>query len=192
MNALARKVVHYGILLFAVAGLASGMLAFTYAATKDRIERQKFLEQVRAVQAVFPSAAERDVKERADLLEVARTGSEIVAKVFEIAPGGQPAGYAFLVTPRGYGGPVTMVVGVDANGAVVGLRVSDHRETPGLGSAVIENAGFVGQFRKKTGADPVEIGRDIDAVSGSTITSKALAAGVRAALDAFAKVGGGR
>jgi len=193
MNDLTKKVLHYAALLFLVAGFASGLLAFTYAATKDRIERQKFLQQVQAVQAAFPKATKTEyIKERPDLTTKAAAAVPIVQKVFEIVVDGKREGFAFVVAPRGYGGPLNMVVGIDLTGAVTGLKVSDHRETPGLGAEVVQKASFLRQFISRKPGDPVEIGKDIDAVSGSTITSKALTAGVRGALDAFTEIGGGR
>ena len=193
MNELVKKIVHYAALLFLVAGFASGMLAFTYAATKDRIELQKFLQQVQAVQVAFPKAEKTEhIKERPDLSEKAAAAVPIVQNVFEISIDGRTEGYAFAVASRGYGGPVSMVVGIDLAGTVTGLKVSDHRETPGLGAELTQEPSFLKQFISLQPRDPVEIGKDIDAVSGSTITSKALAEGVRAALDAFLELGGAR
>lgn len=90
-------------------------------------------------------------------------------------------GEAILVSPRGYGGPIAMMVGVDAKGKVSGVKILNHRETPGLGANVVK-PGFLAQFKGKSSKDPLEPKKDINALTGATITSRAVCEGVRQAL----------
>jgi electron transport complex protein RnfG len=94
---------------------------------------------------------------------------------------GNRMGIVFKVTPRGYGGPITVVVGLDTTGRITGLGIgADMKETPGLGQKATETW-FRDQFRGKTESE-VALRRDngtLDAISAATITSRAVTNGVR-------------
>jgi electron transport complex protein RnfG len=94
---------------------------------------------------------------------------------------GNRVGIVFKVTPRGYGGPITVVVGLDTTGRIAGLGIgADMKETPGLGQKAKE-AWFRDQFRGKS-ENEVALKRDngtLDAISAATITSRAVTNGVR-------------
>ena len=99
-------------------------------------------------------------------------------------------GYAVEVAPAGFDGEITMMVGI-ADGAVTGISIISHTETPGLGAvAAASNAkgeAFRGQFVGKSGV--LGVGDQIDGMSGATITSKAVVAGVNAALEFVENLG---
>lgn len=88
-------------------------------------------------------------------------------------------GYIALGRARGYGGPLTLTVAVDPSGKIIHAVVADHKETPAWMSR-ISKSGLIGSLDGKYYADPFETGNDIDAVTGATTTSKAIA---EAALD---------
>lgn len=90
-------------------------------------------------------------------------------------------GRAVAVKTRGYGGAIELLVGIDAKGAVSGLKVLNHRETPGLGANITGDK-FLGQFKGKKAGDQLEAKKDIDAISGATISSRAVCFGVKEAL----------
>ena len=100
------------------------------------------------------------------------------SSVKEVLP--QP-GQAIPVSPRGYSGTIKMLVGIDKTGKVIGLKVLSQTETPGLGANVV-NQNFLKQFIGKTAKDPIEPKKDIDAITGATISSRAVCAGVKQAL----------
>ena len=91
-------------------------------------------------------------------------------------------GRTIAVKTRGYSGDIELLVGIDEKGAVSGLRVLNHRETPGLG-ANITTAGFLDQFKGKKVSDRLEAKNDVDAISGATISSRAVCKGVKDALE---------
>lgn len=95
----------------------------------------------------------------------------------------QPVGRVGMVTVKGYGGPIEVIAGVDTEGKLTGLRVggSAFAETAGLGSLAKEPA-FTDQFIGKT--VPVSLGKDVDAISGATITSRSVVEGVNFAIQA--------
>ena len=82
-----------------------------------------------------------------------------------------------------YGGEINMTVGIDTGNSVKGLEIVSHSETAGLGARIDEPA-FRQGFNGIT--EEAVIGGNVDAISGATISSKAVAAGVNAALDAVA------
>jgi electron transport complex protein RnfG len=99
--------------------------------------------------------------------------------VKEVLP--QP-GKAVSVSPRGYSGPINMLVGVDRLGKLIGIMILNQTETPGLGANVSRPI-FLNQFIGKTDKDPIEPKIDIDAITGATISSRAVCSGVKQALE---------
>jgi electron transport complex protein RnfG len=97
---------------------------------------------------------------------------------------GKVMGYAYRVYPKGYGGKIDMVVGLDVNGRVIGVKIISMNETPGLGMKASELK-FLRQFIGKTSGHPLRAKKDIDAITGATITSQAVADGVKEALNRF-------
>jgi electron transport complex protein RnfG len=82
---------------------------------------------------------------------------------------------------RGYAGEIRLLVGIDEKGKISGLKVLSHQETPGLGANIVQPR-FLDQFKGKTAADKLEAKQDIDAISGATISSRAVCSGVRQAV----------
>ncbi|MCE5343028.1 MAG: FMN-binding protein [Eubacteriales bacterium] len=114
------------------------------------------------------------------------THDDTVDSLYRGLKSGATVGYTATVTVSGYGGPVEVTVGLDANGVLTGLNVggSKFAETAGLGAKAKEPA-FTDQFIGKQ--TPVTLKKDVDAISGATITSTAVTKGVNAAAAAVAK-----
>jgi electron transport complex protein RnfG len=169
-----REVAKLGVTLAAVCAIAAGAIAGVNGAVKATIEENNRLEAVRKRQQVFPAAKDFE----------ARTvdGREVfVAR----GDGGAALGLVVTAGPRGYAGPIGMTLGIAPDGMVAGLAISklDQTETPGLGVKVTL-AAFRDQFRGK-GAEAVRLKKDggtIDAITAATISSRAVADGVREAL----------
>lgn len=105
--------------------------------------------------------------------------------VKEVLPSGVK-GQAVVASPRGYSGPIEMMVGIDKEGKVTGVKILNHRETPGLGANIVKSR-FLNQFIGKSLKDPIEPKKDIDAITGATISSRAVCSGVREALNKVKK-----
>ena len=94
------------------------------------------------------------------------------------------AGWVVEVTPSGFGGTIDMMVGVGTDGVVTGVSIISMSETSGLGSNASRDT-FRGQFVGASGSVAVtKDNGDIDALTGATITSRAVCDGVNAALEA--------
>ena len=106
------------------------------------------------------------------------------------------AATAVKVTASGSQGSIEMMVGVDAEGAVTGVSVVNHSETSGIGTKVVGNeptasgVGVLDQFIGKSAADgTLTVGTNVDAITGATVSTKGVTAGVNAALAAVAAMG---
>ena len=89
-------------------------------------------------------------------------------------------GYIVETVTYGYAGNITMLIGVCDEGNVTGLQIRDMEETYGLGAEVLTDWEFLAQFLRTEG--DAEIGNGIDAISGATVTSKAVARSVNSAV----------
>lgn len=179
------------LVLLVISVIVALLLAFTNSITKDKIAENTIKEQNLAKQEVLPSAESFSEVEFVD-----ETG--IVKAVFEGKNAdGTVVGWCASVTPSGYGGELDVMVGLLTDDSVSGIKVVSHSETAGLGAKAADSD-FSSQFAgKKTNADLNVIkngtpkDNEIIAISGATITSKAVTAGVNAAKDAVKHLNGG-
>ncbi len=174
--------------LFAVAACAS--LAVVYAITKPQIEAQDQLALEASLRDLFP--------EGEDFEDVSASISSANATVslqnaFLAKRGGASLGLAVKAAGPSYGGQAVLLVGVELNRSIAGVRVLELNDTAGLG-ANAKNPGyyvdktnkvtFPGQFTGKFVTDPFVVKGDVVAITASTITSNALTTIVKAAADA--------
>ena len=87
-------------------------------------------------------------------------------------------GYAGVSDAVGYAGPIQMLVGVNLAGEIIGIEVIEHRETPSF-FAMLQDEAFLEQFLGRDYTHTLRLGEDLDAVSGATISSEAVARAVR-------------
>ena len=88
-------------------------------------------------------------------------------------------GHVVHVVTQGYAGDISMLVGVNADGSVAGLVIRELRETWGLGRRALTDREFLSQFLDTRGY--AAVGENIDALTGATVTSRAIARGVNSA-----------
>ena len=102
------------------------------------------------------------------------------------------AGMAVTAEYKGFGGAVKVMIGIDANGEITGVKVTEHSETPGLGTKAAD-PGYLEQYQgvsEATGWSVLTMTPNIDAVTGATITSNAVYGSVDEALAQFKECGG--
>ena len=157
------------IVLTVVCAVVSALLATVNAVTKDKIAAHNAEAQENAVREVFPGIDDEIVTYEAEGLE---------NDVYLVFRGGALAGYAARVMPSGFGGEIEMMVGVGVDGTTTGVSIISMSETPGVGSKT-NSASFLEQFNGKDGE--VKVGDGVDAISGATISSRAVTEGVRMA-----------
>lgn len=175
-----KYVLRLTVTLLLITAVVAVILAGVNSVTAPRIAQLNARKTQEAVEAVLPGGG----------VEVAFTDSTgLVATVYQ-----GEAGYAVKVNPSGFNGTVSMMVGVDNNGSVLGISIISQTETAGLGavSAADTSAGeaFRGQFAGMSGSVSVsKDGGQVDAITGATITSRAVCTGVNAALACVANMG---
>lgn len=175
------KLVFVLTLISAVAGL---MLAFTNKVTEAPIAQARNAEKVQALAEVLPPF---DNDPSACAVVVETNGLQWTFHVGR--KDGVYAGAAFeSVSKKGYGGPIRLIVGVGADGAVRKIKVLEQQETPGLGTKVAASPfrdQFEGRSIEKTRWAVKKDGGDLDAITGATISSRAVADAVRTGLAVY-------
>lgn len=174
-----------------VCAVSSGGLALTYAVTKDRIAEQEQAAINKALSEVVPGGEQFEAASQEALADAqAAAGETTVYDVYAAYDAdGELVGWGVRVGPRGYGGPIRMVVGVDRDGKVSGVTVVSNNETPGLGTKAVGadedarswRAGFVG-------LDSAEAVGDMDTITGATKSSRGVRNGVKAAMAVYENV----
>ena len=166
-------ILRLAVTLLVITGLMAAALALVNQVTAPKIAELKEAKTQQAIQAVLPGGGK----------EIAvPAGNPMVSALY-----GSDTGYAVEVTPAGFDNTITMMVGVDLEGKVLGISIISHTETAGLGAvaAAKTSAGeaFRGQFVGLSEAAVTKDGGAVDAITGATITSRAVCDGVNAALD---------
>ena len=179
--------------LLAICLVCSGLLAGVYALTKEPIDAAAKAKNEAAILEVLP--------ENAATIEEERTVDyEGATYTYNLAydEKGEVVGCAVNVAPVGFGGPILIKVGFKVNAQtgehiIWNTKVLSQAETPGLGAKCVEPA-FAGQFK---GLDPAanklyvkKDGGDIDAITASTITSRAYVSGIATAVNVVAAIQG--
>ena len=173
-------VLRLALTLLAITAVVAVALAGVNMITAPAIAELNAQNTQAAIQAVLPGGGE----ELAEFPAV-----DLVSKVYA-----SETGYAVQVTPGGFDNTITMMVGVDKSGNVLGIDVISHTETAGLGAVSDADTpagiAFREQFKGASGSVSVtKDGGQMDAITGATITSRAVCAGVNAALECVAQMG---
>ena len=172
--------------LFAICLVCSGLLAGVYALTKEPIDLAAKAKNEAAIKEVLPETAVTIEEER-----TVEMSGETYTYNLAYDEVGNTVGCAINVSSLGFGGPIVIKVGFDVNGIVWNTKVLSQAETPGLGAKCVEPA-FADQFRKfdaqekKLGVK--KDGGDIDAITASTITSRAYIKGIETAVYVFGTI----
>lgn len=168
------KILRVALALTVVCGVAALALSFVYVVTKERIAEEEKRELNEALAVVFPGGESFSPFDLASFGPLPESKELKFLEAYAVTRGGKQQGLVFKVASTGYGGPIVLLVGVDTEkGVLTGVRVLEHQETPGLGSNITEEA-FLSQFPGKPLTDPFAIGKDVQAVSGATISSRAV------------------
>ena len=169
-----RELIKMVIVLTVLSCFSGGLLAYINSATEDRIENM-VLEFVKgpAVRTIFEGATNDPIKDRFQIKD-----GDMEHTFFVGVIDGEPRGIAFETAGKGYGGDVGVMVGIDAkDNKLLGIGVTTHAETPGMGAKAQTDPGFAAQFRDMDLEDPIKVNQDggtINAISGATITSRAV------------------
>lgn len=169
-------------------------LSVIHGLTEEPIEEQKRLATMRAVQEVLPPFDNDPARETVMItLEEDEAGARDTVTVYLGTLEGAVSGVAFQTFGEGYGGFIDIMLGIDLEGKISGVKILEHEETPGLG-AKIEEPAFREQFKGKSLENSVLVsgnlavtndGGDLDALTGATISPRGVAQAASAGLKIF-------
>ena len=176
-----RDVLNTGVKLFVITSVVCVMLFFVNYVTKDRIAEFELTKINNAITALIGDDEGLRIDKADDY------GEKNIKDVYVVTKGDgddqKVFGYCVYVTDKGYGGEMDLLVGLTANGYVSGIEVISDKETAGIGKKVL-SGDFMTRFNGRGGE--VVLGEDgINAVSGATITSKAVTRCVNTVLEFY-------
>jgi Na+-translocating ferredoxin:NAD+ oxidoreductase subunit G len=166
------RIIKLGLTLAIFCVISAGMLAYVFMMTGPLIEAN--------AKASFDGSL-REVLPGAEGFKPVPGAAGAKSEIYEGVAAGNVVGYAVKAAPRGYGGEIVMLVGIDPELRIKGMKILSQRETPGLGTNV-EKPKFRQQFIGKGIQDAFEPKKDIDAITGATISSRAVCEGVKTVL----------
>lgn len=163
-----RYILRLTLTLLLITGVTAALLGLVNELTEEKIDTLTREKAETAMQEVLPAQSYEELPAEADgIAAVYRAGD---------------AGYVVRVNVNGFGGAIDMMVGVDPSGAVTGISIISHSETASLG-ANCTREDFRSQFTGASGEVAVtKDGGQIEALTGATVTSRAVSDGVNLAL----------
>lgn len=203
--------VHDTICLTLITLIAGILLGGVYTITKKPIDEQNAKKKAEAYAAVFEGA---DFSEDSSVNEklaayneeladgkVTRGGETLsdveISEVLKAQVDGADAGYVVTCLAKGYGGSVTLALGIDQEGNIKGIQITDcSDETPGLGQNST-NSSWNGQYVGMSSAQEIAVVKDgtgstengtVNAISGATLTSRAVTRAVNGTLNFIASL----
>lgn len=183
-----KEIVIPALSLFVICIVVTALLGLTNAVTAPKIEELAVETQEAAKKEVLADAASFGDAEQTQLSGTTYTYYK------GLAADGSVMGYVVETVSKGYGGDISLMVGVGVDGTVQGVSILSINETAGLGMNA-ENPEFLEQFLGKSGTIGVQKNgssdTEIQALTGATITSEAMADGVNQALLVCEQLGGG-
>ena len=179
------------LLLFAVAGTT--LVAYTFEKTRDQIAANERATLLRKLHRLIPADQHDNVllEDTITARDEALLGSEEPVMVYRARRNGEPVALVIAaIAPDGYSGSIKLLVGINVDGTLSGVRVVAHRETPGLGDAIDETrSDWIYIFDGKSLLAPdvsrwavKKDGGDFDQLTGATITPRAVVKAARNAL----------
>jgi len=170
--------------------VAAAGLAATYAITAPRIAAQEKAAEANAMKSVLPDAATFEQVDAALLQEAqALAGDSKVDAIFRaLDTSGAQVGWGLKVGSRGYGGYINLVLGLDGDGKVTGVTILSMNETPGLGTRISTEPGFLEQYRGLPAGFTEKDVKALDMISGATKSSRGVRNSAVVTANVFDKV----
>ena len=185
-----REIFKMGGILALITILAAGALSKVYMLTRDKIDQVERQREENARRAALPGAAVFKPDSASDGFRFYRGWADSSAA-------GEPVGFVVQALGKGYSSTISTMVGLDRQMKITGIKVAFQQATPGLGTRIEEvkkgdtEPWFQKQFRGKTIENLVVVRAHdperIEAITGATISSKAVALSVREAIGKLEK-----
>lgn len=193
MAALAQSIRRSAIGLGLFAVITGGTIAVTQAFTEQRIQEQAARAEARALFEIIPESDHdnRLLRDTVQLPASKRLATDGPLTVWVARRGSQPTGMIMpVIAPDGYSGTIRLLVGVDMQGTLLGVRVTSHKETPGLGDRIeLKKSDWIKSFEGRSLGQPPyrrwnvkKNGGEFDQFTGATITPRAVVKAVQKSL----------
>lgn len=183
-----REMIQMVVVLTLLSSVSGGLLAAIKNNTEERIAYQqlKFVKGP-AIRSILEGSSNDPITDRFTLKD-----GEVQRSFFVGVFDGQPNAVAFETSGKGYGGDVGLMVGVDiVDDTLLGVGVTTHAETPGVGARAKTDPAFAAQFKGMPFEGEFKVmsdGGQVDALSGATITSRAVSSALTDAVDIYERM----
>lgn len=194
MKPLARSMGIAALILAGFATIGTILVAVTYTGTKDIIAEAQRVALEASLNQLVPADRydNQVVEDRIEVIAPQWLGTDQPVTVYRARKNNQPVAlFATPTAPDGYSGPIQLLIGVYADGALAGVRVLAHKETPGLGDGIDEKRSpwiltFTGKSLENPRPEVWKVKKDggvFDQFTGATITPRAVVKATRQFLD---------
>ncbi|MBW2020406.1 MAG: RnfABCDGE type electron transport complex subunit G [Deltaproteobacteria bacterium] len=183
-----RDIIRMIVVLAVLCALSGGLLAAVKSGTAEKIEYQqlKFVKGP-AIKEILKGCSNDPIVDRFKLQD-----GDVERSFFVGVFDGKPNSVAYETFGKGFGGPIGIMVGVNLEtDKVIGMGVTTHSETPGLGARAKTDETFKGSFKGLSINEPVKVktdGGEVDAVTGATITSRGVCAGITESAEFYKRL----
>lgn len=192
-----------GITLLVITGIAAIVLGFFNFITERPIAKQLENTNMEAMKAVLTAEQYTKLDLNKYKFNFDTSGdskltpdSKLIEEINEGKSSGNVVGYVIKVAPQGFGGPIEEMIGIDKDGKITGIKIVNQSETPGLG-AKSEDPNWNKQYKDKKADKDLTVVKttptqenQIQAITGATITSRAVTKGVNTAIEAYKVIAG--
>lgn len=183
-----REMIQMVVVLTILSCISGGLLASIKDGTKEQIEYQQLVfVKGPAIRAILEGSSNDPITDRFKLKD-----GEIERSFFAGAFDGKANTVTFETFGKGFGGDIGVMVGVNLDDdKIIGVGVTTHSETPGIGDQAKTNVAFSTQFKGMPLKDTFKVktdGGQVDALSGATITSRGVSVAVTEAVKIYEKL----
>ncbi len=191
-----KQMITASLLLTLYSVIGTGLVAYTSAATTEQIKANEKGVLVNSIGEVLPADSyDNDITtDKISITDPAKLGTPNPVTVYRARKGDTPVA-AVITTeaPEGYGGAIKLLIGINSDGTLAGVRTISHAETPGLGDKIETSKddwilGFTGKSLGEPNLEGWNVKKDggiFDQFSGATITPRAVVKSIRTTLVYF-------
>lgn len=193
---LQKHILRVGLLLGLFAVVATTLVALTESNTREQIRENEREALLSGINALIPhDQYDNTILQDSLILEPTEAlATTEPTTVYRARKQGEDVAVVLTaIAPNGYSGKIKMLIGIYADGTLAGVRVINHKETPGLGDKIDEKkANWIFQFEGLSLTNPASAkwkvkkdGGEFDQFTGATITPRAVVGAIKRALEYF-------
>lgn len=189
-----KETIKLGIILLVFALVAAGILGYVNSVTEPIIAEREASEAKAAYQELIPEADEFVEFTNEELNKYKAINSKVTS-IVKATKGGDEIGYLLTTNGGGYGGDITVITALIGD-EIKAIKILKHKETPEIGTKV-DNPDFQAQYSGKSVREPIAVKKEnpgaseIQAITGSTVSSRGVTDAVNIALDIYKELNNG-